>query len=181
MKPRIAPLEPPFPPEIQQSFDRIMPKGVPPLTLFATIARDARLYERFKGGSLLDPGHLSLRQREIVIGRTTALCGSEYEWGVHVAFFAEAAKLTEEQIRSLARGGADDPVWAEDERALIRACEQLHTSCNLDDQAWRALRNSFSEEAALEILMLAGFYRMVSYLTNALRLPCESYAARFPE
>ncbi len=28
--------------------------------------------------------------------------------------------------------------------------------------------------------MLAGFYRMVSYLTNTLRLPLESYAARFP-
>jgi hypothetical protein len=29
-------------------------------------------------------------------------------------------------------------------------------------------------------VMLAGRYRMVSYLTNALRLPLESYAARFP-
>jgi hypothetical protein len=28
--------------------------------------------------------------------------------------------------------------------------------------------------------MLAGFYRTVSYLTNALRLPMESFAARFP-
>jgi hypothetical protein len=34
--------------------------------------------------------------------------------------------------------------------------------------------------ALIEILMLAGFYRTVSYLTNALRLPLESYAARFP-
>jgi hypothetical protein len=29
-------------------------------------------------------------------------------------------------------------------------------------------------------VVLAGYYRMVSYLTNALRLPLESYAARFP-
>jgi len=43
-----------------------------------------------------------------------------------------------------------------------------------------ALRRLFSEEAMLEILMLAGYYRMVSYLTNALRLPPEPYAARFP-
>jgi hypothetical protein len=28
--------------------------------------------------------------------------------------------------------------------------------------------------------MLAGAYHMVSYLANALRLPNESYAARFP-
>ena len=34
--------------------------------------------------------------------------------------------------------------------------------------------------ALVEVLMLAGFYRAVSYLTNALRLPLESYGARFP-
>jgi hypothetical protein len=32
----------------------------------------------------------------------------------------------------------------------------------------------------LELLLLAGFYRTVSYLTNSLRLPLETYAARFP-
>jgi hypothetical protein len=29
-------------------------------------------------------------------------------------------------------------------------------------------------------LLLAGFYRAVSYLTNALHLPLKLYAARFP-
>ena len=46
---------------------------------------------------------------------------------------------------------------------------------------FRSLRANLSEEAILEILMLAGFYRTVSYLTNALRLPCEPYGARFPD
>jgi hypothetical protein len=32
----------------------------------------------------------------------------------------------------------------------------------------------------LELLMLAGYYRMISYLTNALRLPLEARGARFP-
>jgi alkylhydroperoxidase family enzyme len=180
MSARIAPAQPPFPAEIQQRFDRIMPKGLPPLTLFTTLARDERLFARFSGGNLLGPGHLTLRQREIVIDRITALSGSEYEWGVHIAFFSKDAELTEAQIRSLVKGGAQDPVWTDEERALLRTCDQLHTSCDLDDECWEALRAHFSEEAILEILMLAGFYRMVSYLTNALRLPLESYAARFP-
>jgi hypothetical protein len=38
----------------------------------------------------------------------------------------------------------------------------------------------FSEGALLELLMLAGFYRTVSYLTNALRLPLEPDTARLP-
>jgi len=45
---------------------------------------------------------------------------------------------------------------------------------------WRELRAAFSEEAMLELLLLAGFYRTVSYLANALRLPLEPDAARFP-
>jgi alkylhydroperoxidase family enzyme len=180
MEPRIAPLQPPFPDKVQEAFDRIMPKGMPPLSLFTAVARDERLFERFRGGSLLDRGHLSLRQREIVIDRVTALCGAEYEWGVHVRFFGKAAGLTEAQKRSLVHGGAEDDGWSEDERALIRACDQLQAISDLDDAAWTALRAHFSEEAVLEVLMLAGFYRMVSYLTNALRLPPEPYAARFP-
>ena len=85
--PRIAPLEPPYAPEIQQQFDRIM-QGAPPLVLFRVIAGSARAWEKFRAGSLLDRGPLSLREREIVIDRTCALTGCEYEWGVHITTFA---------------------------------------------------------------------------------------------
>ena len=58
-------------------------------------------------------------------------------------------------------------------------CDALHADCTIDDALWSALRTHFSEEAMLELLMLAGFYRTVSYLTNALKLPLEPGAARF--
>jgi alkylhydroperoxidase family enzyme len=177
---RIAAAQPPYAPAVQAAFDRIMPPGVPPLVLFTTMARDERFFERFRGGTLLDRGHLTLRQREIVVDRITALAGSEYEWGVHVFFFAEHAGLDAAQQRSLVRGGSGDPCWTPLERLLIRACDALHRTCDLDDELWEALRSAFSEETLIELLMLAGFYRMVSYLTNALRLPLETYAARFP-
>jgi alkylhydroperoxidase family enzyme len=180
MESRIAPAEPPYAPEIEERLARLMPPGVPPLLLFRALARDKRLFERFMGGGLLDKGHLTLRQREIVIDRITALSGSEYEWGVHVAFFAERAGLTEAQIASTAKRGAADPVWSEEERVLLAACDELHRACTLGDEIWAALRDAFPEEAILEILMLAGFYRTVSYITNALRLPAEPFGARFP-
>jgi alkylhydroperoxidase family enzyme len=180
MTARVAPAEPPFAPDIQAALDKIMPRGVPPLALFTTLARDPRLFERFRNGGLLDKGNLTLRQREIVIDRVTALSGSEYEWGVHVAFFAERAGLDAAQQRALVRGGADDPGWSPEERLLIRACDQLHAACDVGDTLWTELRRAFSDEALMEILLLAGFYRTVSYLTNALRLPLETYAARFP-
>src|SRR5262249_17857292 len=181
MATRISPARLPLPAEMQDRLDRLMPRGVAPLVLFTTLARDRRLFERFMAGGLLDPGHLTLRQREIVIDRTTALCGSEYEWGVHIAFFAQRAGLGKEQILATVKGGDADPIWSDEERVLLAICDRLHRNCDIDDEAWPRLRQYFSEEAILEILMLAGFYRTVSYITNALRLPLESYAARFPK
>src|ERR1700728_1038967 len=103
---RIAPLEPPYEAEIQSQFDRIM-RGAPPLMLFRVLAGSPRAWEKFRAGSLLDRGPLPLRDREIVIDRTCALTGCEYEWGVHVATFADAAHLTAAQVRATVEGSAD--------------------------------------------------------------------------
>ena len=65
-------------------------------------------------------------------------------------------------------------------KALIDACDALHESCTLGDEIWTDLSGRFSEAAIIELLMLAGSYRMVSYLVNALNLSLETYAARFP-
>ena len=177
--PRIAPAEPPYPSEVQARLDAIMPPGVGPLVLFRVLARDQRLFQRFMGSGLLDKGHLTLRQREIVIHRVTARCGSEYEWGVHAALFAGRAGLDAAQLRSIVRGGSGDACWSGEDRLLIRFCDALHADCTLDDALWAELRAAFSEEAILELLLLAGFYRTVSYLTNALRLPPERFAVRW--
>ena len=56
---RIAPLQPPYQPEIQGQFDRIM-RGAPPLVLFRVVAGHARAWEKFRAGGLLDKGPLSL-------------------------------------------------------------------------------------------------------------------------
>ena len=180
MDARIAPAQPPFPAEIQAWLDRTMPPGKPPLRLFATLARDPRLFGKFFAAGLLDRGHLTLRQREIVIDRTTALCRSEYEWGVHMAIFGERVGFTPAQVQSLVHGGPTDACWTPPERQLLQLCDALHRDCDVDDALWQQLREDFSQEAMLELLMLAGFYRTVSVLTNALRLPLEPDAARFP-
>jgi alkylhydroperoxidase family enzyme len=177
--PRIAPAEPPHPPEVQARLDAIMPPGVEPLVLFRVLARDQRLFQRFMGAGLLDKGHLTLRQRETVIHRVTARCGSEYEWGVHAALFAERAGLDAVQLGSTVHGGPGDACWSAEDRLLIRFCDALHADCTLDDALWAELRAAFSEGAILELLLLAGFYRTVSYLTNALRLPPEPFAIRW--
>jgi alkylhydroperoxidase family enzyme len=177
---RLAPLQPPYPPEIQQQFDRIM-RGAPPLILFRTIARSARAWQKFSAGGLLDRGPLSLREREIVIDRTCARTGCEYEWGVHVTAFAAAAHLTDAQIRATVLGDAADPCWSDAEQALISAVDALHFRVTLSDAEFAALAAHYDEAKILEIMLLCGFYRTVSYLANGLALPLEATAARFPK
>jgi alkylhydroperoxidase family enzyme len=176
---RIAPLQPPYADDIQAQFDRIM-RGAPPLLLFRVIAGHARPWGKFLAGSLLDPGPLSLREREIVIDRTCARTGCEYEWGVHVAIFAGAAGLTEQQIRATVLGKADAPCWSAAEQALIAAADALHERATLTDAEFKALSAHYDDAKIFEVMLLCGFYRTVAYIANGLALPLEEKVARFP-
>ena len=176
---RIAPLDPPYAPELKEQFDRIM-RGAPPLALFHVIAGHPRAWEKFRGGSLLDRGPLTLREREIVIDRTSALTACEYEWGVHVAIFATAAKLTDEQVRATVKESADAPCWSASEQALIAAVDALHYRATLSDDEFERLSAHYDDARIFEVILLCGFYRTVSYLANGLDLPLEATAARFP-
>jgi alkylhydroperoxidase family enzyme len=177
---RIAPASPPYAPEIQERFDRIM-RGAPPILLFRVVASQARAWEKFSGGGLLDRGPLTLREREIVIDRTCALNACEYEWGVHVTAFAQASQLTDEQVRATVHGGADAPCWSDAEKVLIATADAFHHRATLSDAEFTALKAHYDEARILEIIQLCGFYRTVSYLANGLALPLESNAARFPD
>jgi alkylhydroperoxidase family enzyme len=176
---RIAPLEPPYAPEVQAQFDRIM-RGAPPLTLFRVIAGNARAWDKFRAGSLLDAGPLTLREREIVIDRTCALTKCQYEWGVHVAIFAKAAKLTDEQIRATVLEGPDAACWSASEQPLLTAVDALHHRATLSADEFKALSAHYDDAKIFEIILLCGFYRTVSYLANGLDLPLEETVARFP-
>jgi len=177
---RVAPLEPPYAPETQSQFDAIMPSGVPPLVLFRTIATSERAYKKFRSGSLLDRGPLTLREREIVIDRTCALTRCEYEWGVHVTIFAAAARLTEEQVRATVQEPANAACWTEAEQALIAAVDALHHNATWSAAEFESLKAHYGDDKILEIIQLCGFYRTVSYFANGLDLPLEPNAARFP-
>ncbi len=178
--PRVAPLAPPYSDPVQAALDRVMPAGVPPLALFRTLAVNERVFLRVMAGGLLDRGSISLREREIVIARTCARCGSEYEWGVHVAFFAERVGFSPGQVAATRGPEVAAGAFPERERLLLRLVDALHDAAQVDDGLWGALRAEWSEEQLIELVALAGFYHLISFLTNALRIPPEPYGARFP-
>ncbi len=183
--PRIQPVVPPYEPEVEQQLAEMMPPGVPPILLFRTFVRNLPMAQAMRGWGSYELSRglsLSMRDRELVIDRTTARCGCEYEWGVHIAFFAERVTLTTEQVRSLTHGSADDDCWADErERLLIRAVDALHDHHDIDDALWDGLAKTFDERQLLDLVLLCGWYHAISFVARATRLPNEPGAPRFTD
>jgi len=173
---RIAPLAPPYSEEVQASFDKLMPEGMPPLGLFRVLAHNPRVLRRIQRGGLLDPGSISLRIRELVILRTCVLCGADYEWGVHAALFSGAAGFDE--LERLAQPST--PSWTDEERAVLEMCDALHSAASVPDALFARLSGFFTEGQLIELVALAGLYHAVSFLVNVSRVGAEPWAPARP-
>lgn len=178
--PRIEPASQPYEPAIADALARIMPAGLEPLVLFRTMARNPRVFGKLFAGGLLDRGSLSLRQREIVIDRTTARLGAEYEWGVHITLFGPKVGFGEREIEATVHGDAAAPCWSAEEQALIAAIDDLVDKHTISEEIWTRVRTHLDEAQMLEVIALVGYYHTISFLCRALDLPLEDYAARFP-
>jgi alkylhydroperoxidase family enzyme len=176
--PRITPIEAPYETTIAETFARVMPPGRAPLKLFRTMARSPRVLQRMFAGSLLDKGSIPLRDRELVILRTCARCGSEYEWGVHVSFFGGHGGFTIEQIEAT-REIALQAVWNTHDTLVIRLVDELHDGATVSDSLWAQLEDLFTAEQLLELIALTGYYHTISFMTNTCRVELEPDAARF--
>jgi 4-carboxymuconolactone decarboxylase len=182
--PRIAPLEPPYAPETEAALRKWMPPGsdVEPLKLFRTLNVHAELASRMRplGAGILAHGRVPPREREIVIHRTCARAGAEYEWGVHVAAYGRPLGLSDEQIAATAHGTADDPAWSREDAQLIALADELYDTARVSDALWAELAERFGDDQLLELVVTAGWYRLLSGVINAAGVEREPWAARFP-
>jgi len=182
---RIPALEPPFTPDVEAQLATMMPAGMPPIGLFRTFAKNLPMtmamsnWGRYELGRDLTP---TLREREVVILRTCARCGCEYEWGVHVMVFADRAGLTPAEVTSLTCGSPDDPSWtAGREATLIRMVDALHDSCDVDDELWRSAQELLDERQLLDVLLLCGWYHTICFAARTARVDLEPGAPRFAD
>jgi alkylhydroperoxidase family enzyme len=182
---RIEPLEAPFDEPVGSTLERMMPPGVPPISLFRTFAHNPAMTAGVNAwGSyyLSKQSSLTIRTREIVIDRVAARCGCEYEWGVHIAFFAEKVGLTEAQVRSLTFGSPADACWGDPaDRLTIELVDELHDTSTISDDLWSRLAEEFDTPQLLDMMLLAGWYHAISYVARAVDLDPEPFAARFDD
>lgn len=183
LPPRLAPLEPPYAPELQALLSRMTPPAAPEiLALFRVLAHHPALAGRMTavGGLLLGrEATLSLRDREVVIDRVCARCGAEYEWGVHVAAFAQAAGFSGSEVAAIADPGDGGEELPERDRLLVRMVDELHDTGTVSDALWPQLAALWTAAQLIELLVLAGWYHAIGYVCNAARVPLEVWGARW--
>jgi 4-carboxymuconolactone decarboxylase len=179
---RLAPLDPPYDADLARTLTRMMPPGQEPLKLFRTVAHNRHILDKLRstGSYLLNFGTLDPADRELVIQRTCARCGCEYEWGVHAAVFGPQVGLIGDKLAATVTAAADDATWTEREALLVALVDELHDTGNVTDATWDALAARYSEAQLVELVALAGQYHAVSYMANALGVGLEDSVARFP-
>jgi 4-carboxymuconolactone decarboxylase len=182
-RPRIPPVEPPYDSATASMLQKWMPPGtgLEPLRLFRTLAVHESLAARMRplGAGILGHGLLEPRIRELMILRTCARCGAEYEWGVHATFFGQTVGLTESELAATVHADAQDVSWSAQDRAVIRAADELHDSAGVSDTTFADLRRHFTAPEILELVVAAGWYHTIAFVINAARVEPESWAARW--
>jgi 4-carboxymuconolactone decarboxylase len=183
MPPRIEPFTTPYTAEVQRQLDGLMGgAGREPLNLFRTLVHNSGLTDGFAalGGHNLSRGTLPVRHRELMILRTTALCGCEYEWGVHARIFAKAAQLTPDEL-ALTASESPASSFTGAERLVIQIADELHGTSTVSTERMDQALLTWTPAQVLELLEVAGFYHLVSFVANGAAVALEEWAARFPE
>ncbi|MCZ7526353.1 MAG: carboxymuconolactone decarboxylase family protein [Acidimicrobiia bacterium] len=177
-EPRIPPVTEPTE-EQREALGKGMARDGVPLNIAATLAHHPRLLRRFNvlGGAFLARGLVPEREREIVVLRVGWRCGSDYEFGQHTLIGREVG-LTDDEIARLATEGTAG--WDAGDRLLVALADELCAADTVDGATWAALAERWSDPQLLELVLLAGFYRMVSGFLNSVGVRREEGVPGFP-
>ena len=179
-RPRIEPITE-FDGELEEILATALTHDGKPLNIFGTLGHHPKLLKRFNllGGFLLNKGLLPPRERELVILRIGANAHAEYEFGQHTIIGLQCG-LTRHEIESLVRdAGSRD--WSDDDRALIALADDLHADDCVSDATWAQLATRWSDAELAELLVVAGFYRLVSGFLNSTGVQLDDGVPGFPD
>jgi len=122
-------------------------------------------------GALMGSKTLNHRIRELVILRTGWRTKSEYEFVQHVAI-ARRLKMTDEEILGV-RNPAQCRAYSDADRAVIAMADELHEQAQVTPATWAALNRTFSTAELVELIMVAGFWRMMAGFLKTAEIPLD--------
>ena len=177
--PRIAPVTRPT--ELQQElFDQQRVGGGGVGNIFATMAHNTRVFRHWSklGGTLLFRGSVPAREREIVILRVGWNAQSVYEFGQHTVIGRNVG-LSDDEIRLLCRP-VDEGGWSDADRDLILLADELCADDCVSDPTWARLAERWNDEQLVELVVCAGFYRLVSGFLNSAGVQLDEGVPSWP-
>jgi alkylhydroperoxidase family enzyme len=119
---------------------------------------------------LMPYGKLAQRERELVILRVAWLCRCRYEWGHHIQIGLKNG-LTDADIRAASVGA--EGFEAENEKALILACDELVGEKLISESTWDLLSRHYTQKMLVEISLLIGNYQLLAGFLNSTGLKLE--------
>jgi len=151
-----------------------------PLNIFGVLGHHPKLLKRFNqlGGFILNKGLIPERERELVILRIGWNAQAVYEFGQHT-LIGRRCGLTDEEISALTKAPRDHE-WSADDLALIAMADELSADDCVGDTTWSALAARWSDAELVELLIVAGFYRLVSGFLNSAGVQLDSGVPGFP-
>ena len=118
--------------------------------------------------------------RELAICRAGFVTGSRFVFSQH-SKVARAVGLTQEQVEAVP-AWAVSTVFSSTERCVLAYVDELLLQHGrVQDATFAALRDQLSEEAVLELSVVAATYQLHATLSRALRLEFDDYAEPLTE
>ena len=119
------------------------------------------------------------RTRELIILRIGWRTASEYVFCNHVRISRELG-IPDADIL-----GVRDPerhqAYSETDRTALRLADELHEYAEVTPSTWAALEKAFAPEELVEILLIAGFWRMVAGFVKSAKIQLDAGVPSWPE
>ena len=128
--------------------------------------------------SMLFGGPLDDRLRELVIMRIGWSTGSEYEWTQHWPI-AQQRKCTPQELLALREPTLPES-FGPTERAVLSATDETLAHGAISKATFAECRERFGDDAATELAVAIGCWRLISQFARSLEIPLEEGVASWP-
>jgi 4-carboxymuconolactone decarboxylase len=148
---------------------------------FNVLLRSPLLAERLRkvGEYLRFESSIPKRLNEFAILITARTWTAQYEWFAHLRLALKEG-LNPELANDLAQGRRPQNMQA-DEAAIYNFCHELHATHQVSDRHYQAVHDLFGEQGIVDLMIVSGYYVMVSMVLNVNRTPLPEGATPIPE
>jgi alkylhydroperoxidase family enzyme len=129
--------------------------------------------------ALMFRNKVAARTRELIILRIGWRTGSEYVFCNHVRISRDLGIPDQEIL------GVRDPqqchAYSKTDRALLHLADDLHEYVEVTRSTWAVLEKSFAPDELVELLLIAGFWRMAAGFLKSAQIPLDAGVPSWPE